>query len=195
MITNENDRRTRKTVKAIQEALFSLMQEKQYGKTTIQNIIDRADVGRSTFYSHFQTKDELLISCIENLLEIVKQFVVSYFESNGDKSKVISVVNLFEHIKENSRIIKGLLNSEGADLFFGRIQDYCNEGIDQYLSSKFENKTELKVPRAILTNHISSTLISLLKWWLKSNMPYTPLQMDDYFQELIAPSIKSIMNS
>lgn len=194
MDKNTEDRRTRKTSKAIQEALFSLMTEKQYHKITIQDIIDRADVGRATFYSHYPTKDDLLIRCIEHLLVMVKDYVASYLEHEGDKSRILPVTGLFEHVKENSRIIKGLLNSDKSDLFFAEMQKYCNESIIIYFTNRNKNLYNLKVPETILANHISGTVINLLKWWIQSNMPFSPSEMDSYFQELINPCIDSVLS-
>jgi len=194
MKINEQDRRTLKTHQAIHEALFSLMLEKQYNKITIQNIIDRANVGRSTFYAHYATKDELLFSSIEHLLEMLNKYIISYVESKGDKSRLIPVTELFEHIQENSRILRGLINAESADLFFDKVQAYWNNRLEEYFNSKCPKGKEPKVPITVLANHISSTLIYMLKWWVNNKMPYSPLQMDQYFQELINPCIHSIIS-
>ena len=195
MKNNEMDRRTLKTRKAIHEALFSLMHEKQYNKITIQDIIDCANVGRSTFYSHYTTKDELLFESIEHLLELLNQYIMSVIEHNGDELRLIPVTELFEHIKENSRLMKGLIKAESADLFFEKAQAYWDNKIGEYLCSKLSKDKEPKVPIAILTNHISSTLINLLKWWVNNKMSYTPSQMDQYFQELVNPCIHSIISN
>jgi len=175
MKNKDEDRRTVKTCQAIQEALFALMQEKQYNKITIQDIIDRANVGRSTFYSHFDTKDELLFHCLEHLMEMLNQYIISYIKMDGEKPRLIPVVELFEHIKENSRVMKGLMKADHADLFFEKVQGYWNIKIEEYLCTKLLGNREPKVPLAILTNHISSTLINLLIWWISNKMMYTPL--------------------
>ncbi|MFA9560428.1 TetR/AcrR family transcriptional regulator [Evansella sp. AB-rgal1] len=192
MKSNEFDRRVLKTRQAINEALLSLMEEKRYNKITIQDIIDRANVGRSTFYSHFTTKDELLFSSVEDELKILNQYIKSYIEYDGEKPRLISVIELFEHIQEDSKIIKGLFKTESADFFFERVEAYWNHGIEEYLQSKLPIGKEPKVPIKILTNHISSTLISLLKWWINNHMSYTPFQMDQYFRDLINPCIDSV---
>lgn len=189
----EEDRRSVKTRQAIQDALFALMQEKQYNKITIQDIIDRANIGRSTFYSHFDTKDELLFHSIGHLLEVLNQYIVNYIEMDGDKQRIIPVVELFEHIKENSRVMKGLMKANSSEVFFEKVQSYWNIKIEEYLKTKLQENKEPKVPLAILSNHISSTLISLLKWWLDNKMIYTPSQMDQYFQELINPCMNAVI--
>jgi len=194
MKEKEPDRRTLKTRQAIHEAIFSLMQEKQYSKITIQDIIDRANVGRSTFYSHFDTKDELLLSSVDHLFEMLNKYISSYIEQNADQPRLIPVTEFFEHIKENNRIMKGLLKSDGADLFFDKVQNYWNDKMERYILSKLPEGTEPNIPVSVLANHITSTLVNLLKWWVKNKMSYTPKQMDLYFQELINPCIDSIIS-
>jgi len=195
MKKNGLDRRSLKTRQAIHEALHSLMQEKQYNKITIQDIIDRANVGRSTFYSHYETKDELLLSSVEHLLEMLNKYIASYVEYKGDKPRLIPVTELFEHIKENSRLIKGLIKAKSADMFFEKAQAYWNSKIEGYLRTKLPEGKSPKVPIPILTNHITSTLVNLLEWWVNNKMSFTPLEMDQYFQELINPCIDSIINA
>lgn len=193
MKNNEFDRRVLKTRRAIDEAFSSLMQEKKYNEITIQDIIDRADIGRSTFYSHFATKDELLFSSVEELLEILNQYIKNYLEENENTVESIQVVEFFEHIQEHSKILKGLFKTEGADFFFEKVEAYWNGAMEGYLQTKLPEGKEPKVPIEILTNHISSTLINLLKWWVNNQMSYTPLQMEQYFRDLINPCIDSII--
>ncbi|MBU9722818.1 MULTISPECIES: TetR/AcrR family transcriptional regulator [Bacillaceae] len=195
MKNSEVDRRVMKTRQAIHEALISLMEEKKYNKITIQDIIDRANVGRSTFYAHYATKDELLFSNVEDSLEILNQYIKSYIEHDEDKPGLISVVELFEHIKEHRKTIKGLFKEEGTDLFFEKVEAYWNENIEEYIKSKLPRGQEPKVPIEILTMHISSTIINLLKWWVYNNMSYTPTQMEQYFRNLVNPCIDSVINN
>src|SRR5690349_21251623 len=66
------DRRVQRTRRLLHEALLSLIHEKRYEVITVQEILDRADIGRSTFYMHFKDKDELLFSGLENVNILVK---------------------------------------------------------------------------------------------------------------------------
>lgn len=194
MNNSEQDRRTLKTRKALHDALFGLMSEKQYNRITIQDIIDRANVGRSTFYSHYATKDELLISSIEILMENLNKYISDCIGKGEDKIRLIPVAELFQHIMENSKLMRGLIKAESVELFLDKALSYWNVQIEQYLNSRLSTRKETKVPITILTNHITSTLIYLLKWWVTNKMPYTPTQMEQYFQELITPSIELIVN-
>ena len=189
----EEDRRILKTRQGLQDALFSLMQEKSYHKITIQDIIDRANVGRSTFYSHYETKEDLLLNCISHLLEAVNQYIKNYLEMGGEQPRIFPVSELFDHIKENMKPMKGLMKAESSELFFNKIQTYWNSTIEEYIQTKLPNNSEPEVPVVILSNHITSTLINLLKWWINNKMPYTSQQMDQYFQKLINPCIDSVL--
>lgn len=194
MKSNVMDRRSVKTRDAIHEAIFSLMMEKQYGKITIQDIIDRANVGRSTFYSHYETKDDLLLDSISHLMDILNQYIVSYIEHNGEPARLIPVTELFEHIRENSKLLRGLIKSSSADIFFEKAQAYWNTKLMAYLGQKLEDGKEPLVPLEILVNHITGTIIHLLKWWVENKMPYDPSAMDRYYQRLINPCIQSVLN-
>jgi AcrR family transcriptional regulator len=194
MKSKDLDRRSMKTRQLIHEALLSLMLEKQYDKITVQDIIDRANVGRSTFYSHFVTKDELLESSIEQMLEMTNSFL-SQVSDNSDNLRLIPVFELFEHIKENSRLMRALVKAKSVNLFVDKAKIYWNDKIETYLYSQLPKKSETTVPIPILTNYISSTLIFLLEWWVDSKMPYTAVQMEQFFQELVNPSIRSIIKT
>lgn len=187
------DRRTGKTRQSISHALSDLMQEKKYSNITIQDIIDRANVGRSTFYAHFTTKDELFNCCVENIFEFLNQNVADSIEYTEQRTRILPVAELFEHVKDNRRLIKGLMSVESAELL-SIIQSYWNKKIDQYLKTQLPDGREPKVPIHLLTNHISYTMIELLKWWVNNDTPYTSQQMDLYFQELINPCISSVLS-
>lgn len=117
---------------------------------------------------------------------------MSVFEQDENNPRLIPVVELFEHIKENSRVVKGLIKAKSAELFFEKIQAYWDKKIEEYLCSRLSESKTPKVPVAILANHVSSTLINLLKWWLNNKMVYSPSQMDQFFQELISPCMMVI---
>jgi len=192
MKNSELDRRTQKTKSAIEEALFSLMQKKQYSRITIQNIIDTANVGRSTFYSHYATKDELFLACIEPMLSMINVDIGKYIESGETPSQSISVIELFEHIEQNSRVVKGLIKAENSSLFFDRIALHFDKQAQKYLNKKYKAANP-GIPLLILTHHISVTLVGLVKWWSSNNMPYSPKKMSQFFQELINPCLHAFM--
>jgi AcrR family transcriptional regulator len=152
-------------------------------------------VGRSTFYAHFETKDELLASRIEDVFEILNKHFTDSDEHSGNQERFIPVADFFEHIRENMRLVRGVMSVESADLLFNQIQSYWNRKIEKHLASHLPEGHEPGIPLVILANHITSTMIELMKWWMNHNTPYTPQQMDQYFQKLIHPCVLEAMSA
>ncbi len=189
---NKPDRRIDKTRNAIFEALSELLREKKYANITIQNIIDRANVGRTTFYSHFPTKDDLLSSYIENIFESFNEQLTEHVPK-GHEGRLLPVVELLTHIKENERSINGVLMSESGELLFNKFKSYWNLRIEPYLLGQIPDGKKPKVPIDILTDYVTSTVVELIRFWLKSGKSYTPSQMEQYLFELINPSVQSAL--
>ena len=190
---NKPDRRTAKTRRAIVTAMSELMQEMKYSNITVQDIIDRANIGRSTFYAHFNTKDELLSVCIGIIFDGLHQFVADSVENSSEQSRILPVAELFEHVKDNKRLIKGLMSVENIEVLH-IVQSLWNEKINDYLMKRVPNGMEPRIPLELLINHISGTMIDMLRWWVESDHPYTPQQMDRFFQELIDPCVNSVLS-
>ncbi|MHB8127991.1 MAG: TetR/AcrR family transcriptional regulator [Mobilitalea sp.] len=182
-----NNRRVQKTKESLYEALSVLMDKKQYHKITVQDIIDEANVGRSTFYTHYETKDDLLFEKVEQYLSLLNNYIYSVFERTKAENTLLSIQDLFEHIGENKRAIRTLLNSESTEFFVQRTKQYWDEAILGYLQNKNPIGSTHDIPLDIMVHHISDTLISLLKYWLEKNVHYTPKEMNMYFQRLIGP--------
>jgi len=183
---NLADRRVAKTRKAIFAALNELLQEKKYSKITVQEIIDRADVGRATFYSHFPTKDDLLSGSIENIFESLSEQLNGHM-TQGQENELLPIAALFSHIKENERIIIGVAISGSGEMLFEKFKSYWGFRIRPLIMAHIPNGGKPIVPIDMLINHIIITLIELIKFWIQDGLRYTPEQMEQYFLELIYP--------
>ena len=183
---NQIDRRVGKTRKAIFAALNELLQEKKYSKITVQEIIDRADVGRATFYAHFPTKEDLLSGLIENIFESLSEQLNGHI-TQEQESELFPVAALFAHIQDNERIIKGVAMSESGELLFEKFKSYWGTKIQPLIVAHIPKGEKSKIPLDMLINHIINTLIELIKFWLQDGLRYTPEQMEQYFFELIYP--------
>jgi AcrR family transcriptional regulator len=194
MPDKDTDRRIIKTRKIINEAFVELMREKHYDKITVQDVIDRANVGRSTFYAHYSTKDDLLRNSIESIMVMLDQhFLLS--ASDEGRGELIPVAEFFKHVKENSRLIKSFMSGNSTDAFAEKIQSSLNKKIDAHLRLFLNPENEPTVPVPIIVNYISSTLIFLLKWWIDNKMKYSPVQMEQYFNDLVIPSVRSVFQA
>ncbi|MBE2266635.1 MAG: TetR family transcriptional regulator, partial [Anaerolinea sp.] len=112
MNSAKTDRRSRRTRQLIADAFVGLMLEKRYDDITVQDILDRADVGRSTFYAHFTDKESLLLIQIEQVIHDLGD----YTAHQGMQHGVLPSLELFRHVKEQRRLMQALVWGQGADM-------------------------------------------------------------------------------
>ncbi len=183
------DRRQRKTRKAIFEAFGALLERKSYHSVTVQEIIDAADIGRSTFYAHFETKDDLLRELCRELFGHVIDSAVDCTHTHGlysDGSAPQSVFcHLLQHLEENQNNILGLLSCESSEIFLRYFKDSLNELVQSQLST--QKQSRLMLPRDFLGNHSSSAFVETGLWWVKNGRKQTPAELDQYFRMVIEP--------
>ena len=181
------DRRVEKTKMAIYQALNDLLREKKYANISVQEIIDSANVGRTTFYSHFSDKDELLISCIRNIFE---SFNIHQIEQSSSECGInnMPVAELFAHVQEKSHLITGVLMSESSELILSEFKNYWNKKIESFLLMHRQLTEQQTVPMDIFTNHATSSLVELLRWWNKTGAKYTPKEMEEFYFALLFPN-------
>jgi len=191
------DRRVQRTRRLLHDALISLILEKKYESITVQEILDRADVGRSTFYLHFQDKDELLYSGFQNLESLLKSVQASYAPVSG-KSAYERIIGfslaMFEHAKEYREVHRALLGSNAEPIVRRHIHSALAGVIRQevrveLLKRKRENSP---VSPELLTHFLVSTFISVLTWWLNAKNPVPPRDIDVAYRHLVLPCLASI---
>lgn len=186
------DRRQQKTRNAIFEAFGTLLTTKSYSKITVQDIIDEANVGRTTFYAHFETKDELLKALCTDLFSHVFSEELSA-ESTHDFSMktgnpLAMITHILYHLLDNKRNIIGILTCESGELFLGFFKQYLNELMAARLLG--DNHSHRKnVPYDFLVNHISSSFVGMVQWWIKNSLKQTPEELADYFMAVIEPVV------
>src|SRR6267378_4922049 len=121
------DQRTQRTRHHLSGALVELIQEKRFDDITVQNVIDRADVGRSTFYSHFRDKEDLFQKNWERFLDMLAQQID--WEKAGQAS-FVPVVFLFRHLQEAQTFYKGLVRSRKSDSVLKSGVEYFSRKIE-----------------------------------------------------------------
>jgi len=173
------DRRIRRTRAALQAALIDLMTEKGYDAVTVQDIIDRADVGRSTFYAHFTDKEDLLVSGIENL----RPQVAGESSASGERELFAFSLELFRHVRGQRRLYRALVGRRGGAVvlrwFTKMVSDLIREDLD-----KLPPRNGSEIPLDVTVQFVAGAYMSVLTWWVDSGATYTPEEMDDMFRAL-----------
>ena len=176
------DRRQRKTRFAIFSAFTKLLAKKSFNSITVEDIIREADVGRATFYAHFETKDFLLREFCEELFCHIFDSVENNPHShrhifNCDAPDSV-FLHLFYHIEKNDNNILELLSSQNNDLFL----KYFKSGLLRLVESQLELFSDSTlVPRDFLANHVSAAFVETLNWWLSHGRKETPEEIYKYF--------------
>ncbi|MBO5054819.1 MAG: TetR/AcrR family transcriptional regulator [Lachnospiraceae bacterium] len=179
------DRRQQKTRQAIFEAFSILLERKNFSNITVQEIIDEANVGRSTFYAHFETKDDLLKTMCTDIFQHVfyedlKQESSHDFSHAGhDFEKEIT--HILYHLQDNRKKLKGLFSCDSGEIFMKYFRGYLQETFPSYAG-----KLHQKAPFEYVLNMTICSFAETVRWWISGDKDYTPEQLASYFMEYIS---------
>ena len=186
------DRRQLKTRNAIFDAFGSLLSAKNYSKITVQDIIDEANIGRTTFYAHFETKDDLLKEMCIDLFEHVFADTLSTENTHDFSLKTgnphAMITHILYHLLENEKNIIGILTHDSGEIFLRFFMQYLNELITSRILDDVLRRNK-DIPMEFLVNHISSSFVGMVQWWVKNDLKQSPEKLADYFMAVITPTI------
>ena len=154
------DRRQIKSRRAIKHAFCALLKQKDYTHITVQEIIDAADVGRTTFYAHFETKEFLLQAICEDLFD----HVASY-DPHGNLNPQTVFLHLFSHLKRNDSNLLDLLSSPNNALFV----NYFKISLKQLVQNLFLPGSK-DIPDELWANHIAAAFVETIGYWIHTDL-------------------------
>lgn len=183
------DKREEKTLNKIHYSFTKLINEKDYEDITIQDILDDSKVSRSTFYAHYKTKDELLLSVTNHIFTHVFSKTLEE-EKTHDFSKDAFydyrhlIEHIFYHVRDEKELFKGILKSNGTQIFL----DEFRKQLFRFADSYFNNYPYRGNVPTDLKKHIAvETFIVILKYWINNNFKETPEEISEYFIRAIIP--------
>lgn len=178
----KTDARVRRTRDALGDALVALMQEKPFETITIQDVLDRAKVSRSTFYTHYSDKDDLLMSDAEEFFEALSMAL----SEHGDISdRVFPVKEFFTHLSDVQPFYKALVKSGKFQENMELARGHFARGIERRLAELPRAKSIPANERSAIAFTHAGALLSLLTWWLDHGMREPPERMDEIFHRLV----------
>ena len=173
------DRRKKKTRQAVYDAFTHLLETKSYTAITVQEIIDEADIGRSTFYSHFETKDDLLRAlCTEIFDHVFSENLTrekTHDFSTTKRDLQGEITHILYHLKDNYRYIGRILSSESGEMFMRYFKEYLEQVFEGELG-----KSKTDIPKDYLLNHIVCDFAETVRWWMKNDV-YSPEKISGFF--------------
>jgi AcrR family transcriptional regulator len=183
----EPDRRVRRTRRILREALVSLILDKGYERVTVQDILDRADVGRSTFYAHHRDKDALLVSWFDDMSEdLRREFDAMAPGAQVEPSGPAAV--LFQHAHQHRDMYRALCGRHGGTLVFrhlhGLVADLMRGHLRPHLAAAGSD-----LPVEVVAEFYTSAALGLLTWWVDEDFRYEPTRLARMYQRLAATGV------
>lgn len=187
------DRRVKRTRELLQSALIELINERGYDALTIQEIVDRANIGRTTFYLHYNSKDDLFMSCHE---AIVSEFNSGHLFSHPlSREELLSPevppgrTVAYQHLEETRARLNPIFQGKDGPLILRRIRDGSAQEIEANLRAVF-TETDSTIPFDLLANYLAGAQIALVQWWLEKRQVHTAESLAHAFHRLQRAAIR-----
>lgn len=203
MLDKKLDRRIVRTRNLLKEALLNLIQEKGYEAITIENITDRANLGRATFYLHYHDKAELLLESIDSIAEdLINQATQSGYIPGllpdpanpvTPKKQAQSFLMVFKHASQKAELWRIILRGEGMTMASVRIREILGKIAGNYFEDQmkaFTNTDQHLIPSEVVANYFAVSLMGFLTWWLESDMKYPAEQMAEMFRAMFFQGVQ-----
>lgn len=171
------DRRVERTRRLLQDALMAMVIEKGYDGTTVQDIIDRANVGRATFYAHFADKETLLTSRLEDLRSFLSQR-----QRQAPGSLAFSVAML-EHARAHLPVWVAIVGRERGAFVAQRIQSMIADLVTIDMKALAFKGTPAE--RDLAVHYIAGAFMAVLIWWLDQGAKVSPEEVDAIVRRLV----------
>ena len=181
------DRRVRRTRAALRDALLDLMAERGYEAVTVQDIIDRADVGRSTFYNHYTDKDDLLRDGFADLRASVTQPTTA---ATGAGHRLRFSLPLLRHAHQQRRLLQALLAGGARTPVLRQVERVLIDIVRDELTAMPGADAE-RIPIDAQARYAVGAYLALMEWWLTSQPQMLPEEADRIFHTLVAPGLRA----
>jgi AcrR family transcriptional regulator len=179
-LANPNDRRVLRTRRMLRDALIALIAEHGWDRVSVQDVCDRADVGRSTFYTHFADKEELLLGGFEDLRKMLRA------QRSPDGRRLAFVGGLIEHAREHAQLFRAIVGKRAGHAvekrFRQTVTTLVRDDLDGHLPSRALEVT---------TRYVSGALVELLTFWIDTRSALSPDELEDVFRRLTAPVLSA----
>lgn len=178
------DRRVQRTRAQLRDALLALIVERGYDDLSIQDITDKADLRRATFYLHYKDKEELLLTVLSESFDGLVRQMEPIHQSDvlAGKTHVEAFLVTFKHAEANAKLYRVLLNSHCGIVVANRIREYLAALLLNTL--KTVPQTYITTPHEVLAQYIAGAELAMITWWLNHDMPYSAEQMAQMVQRL-----------
>jgi AcrR family transcriptional regulator len=193
VLEKKEDLRIVKTKKALIDALFGLLAQRDYSSISVLEICEAANIHRATFYKHFKDKEDFLKFFIYSIVLRFKlnddctgkQFIDCYMSMLED---------LLTYLTENRSLFRLLFEKTPNTYIPDKLYQAINKMVMHRIENNAKNGIVYVIPHEVISAYFTGAFISLLEWWVVSDNPYKKEQMKDYMRMLIQGSLESIID-
>ena len=183
-MAKQPDRRVQRTRKLLRDSLLGLILEEGYEEISIQDITNKANLGRATFYLHYKDKDELLLAVMDQL---IVDFMDQIPQVSGAQWQLVdlkAIVKLFEFAEEHYDLYRILTIGSGGIKAARQIHRSIAKNINTFIQAElYTMNTDPVVPVDFIANHFTGSLLSTIYWWLDNDLPYSAEEIAAMFQK------------
>ncbi|MFC9386757.1 TetR/AcrR family transcriptional regulator [Streptomyces venezuelae] len=179
------DRRVRRTRAALRQALVELVLDKGFHAVTVEEVTERADVGRATFYAHYRDKEDLLVGIVRDLAEDRERLLPAVRQAHAEGFTGLPVKYVFEHAEQEKPVYQVVLRGEGD----GRALREFTDLIRTHAEAAFRARVAQlgvtpRIPLDVVARAWTGELIALLTWWVENDTGYSAAEITAHLRDL-----------
>ena len=183
------DRRVARTQAALHRALISLILERGYDSITVEEICQTANVGRSTFYLHYTSKDDLKQSGLESLRRHLVDSAGRAAPGGGPREGFDFSLAMFEHARDHIELYQALAGGRGGTVALGTIRQILSDLVRDELGNDRDKNSPDAIPQELVVHYVVGAYMAVLTWWLDGGAKLPPERIDAIFRRLASEGV------
>lgn len=191
MADDKIDRRVQRTRELLRNALMQLVNEKGYDSVTIQDITERANLGRTTFYLHYESKDDLFLDHHAELE--IDMPIAKWSQEAPNEESIAGLINYLERFANNRSMYMAVVHGKDGNIIMRGVQVQMCSNLKDSLEESFPNQ-DSTIPIDVLCNYIVGAQLSLIDWWMKNKTPHSAKELAHMIQRLQYAAIRDAYN-
>lgn len=192
-MAKKQDRRVQRTQQSLRRAMFELIQERGFEALSVQDVIDRANVGRATFYAHFQNKDDLLLSGFGDLRTSLKERQrIAFSQGRSVDDRVLAFSHeMFAHANEHRTLFRAMVGRSSGAAVQRMIHKLLLDLVRDDVKALAPQEDSTSVPTEALVQFLAGSFFGLLMWWLNGTMRLSVEEVNSLFRRLALGALKA----
>lgn len=194
MTQKRSDRRVQRTRQLLQKTMLELILQKGYDEVTVQEITDKADLSRATFYLHYGDKKDLLVACIDTIIASISSQFEAFTPDQWAVWDEATLKKIFEIALDKANLYRVIISGQAGIEVSRRLHSLIASKTKQFLEDLITRlNLSPNLPVDFLCHYYAGAMLSMIYWWLESENRYTPEEMTQMFREVASKGIQHVL--